>query len=51
MIRIFLSESIFSDINEAMEIALTINEEDLPTLIKIATNNNLDLAILHENEK
>lgn len=51
MIRIFLSESIFSDINKAMEIALTIDEEDLPTFIKVANNNKIDLAILHDNEK
>ena len=51
MIRIFLSESIFSDINQSMGIALTIDDEDLPIMIKIANNNKIDLAILHDGEK
>lgn len=51
MIRIFLSESIFDDSGRALEIALDIEEKDLKTIIKIAKNNNLDLAILSDKEE
>ena len=51
MIRIFLSESIFNESGCVSEIALSIDETDLKTMIKIAKNNNLDFAILHDNEE
>lgn len=51
MIRIFLSESIFAEPGKSFEIALTICDEDLQTMIKIAKINELDLAILHGKEE
>lgn len=51
MIRIFISESIFNDTGEAMEIALTIADSDLETMIKIAKANKMDIAILNTEEK
>ena len=51
MIRIYLSESIFSEPGRSAEIALTIDDEDLQTIVKIAKINEIDLAILHSEEK
>lgn len=51
MIRIVLSESIFAEIGQANEVYLNISESDLNTMIVIAKNNKMDIAILNTEEK
>lgn len=50
MVRILLSEDVFGEPTETMEIVLVVEEKDLVTLINIARANKIDLAVLKNEE-